>query len=94
MTLPIVTEIQMLEDGNGFLKEVVTAYYLPAALQDNPPEPADPDIYITHRDTLRVFSRWGWRDIDAFAHCDPWLDCPWHRSLLQMGVYQTTKDVW
>nr|XP_023680759.1 heme-binding protein 2-like [Paramormyrops kingsleyae] len=57
MTLPIVTELQMLEDGNGFLKEVVTAYYLPAALQDYPPEPADPDIYIIHRDTLRVFTR-------------------------------------
>ncbi|KPP63976.1 heme-binding protein 1-like [Scleropages formosus] len=57
MTVPVVTEIQMLEDGSGFVKDVMTAYYLPAAFQDNPPEPMDPDIYIVQRESLRVTTR-------------------------------------
>ncbi|KAG7492856.1 hypothetical protein MATL_G00019550 [Megalops atlanticus] len=57
MTIPILNEIHMLEDGNGFVKDIVTAYYLPAEFQDNPPEPTDPDITIGHRDTLRVVTR-------------------------------------
>ncbi|XP_036394561.1 heme-binding protein soul4 [Megalops cyprinoides] len=57
MTIPILNEVHMLEDGNGFVKEILTAYYLPAEFQDNPPEPTDPDITIVHRDALRVVTR-------------------------------------
>ncbi|XP_055073616.1 heme-binding protein soul4 [Misgurnus anguillicaudatus] len=57
MSVPIVNEITMSEDGINFLKEVVTAYYLPAEFQTNPPESSDPDITIIHRDTIRVIAR-------------------------------------
>ncbi|KAL7867425.1 hypothetical protein AOLI_G00152390 [Acnodon oligacanthus] len=57
MTVPIVNEITMLDDGSSFVKDVLTAYYLPAEFQANPPQPSDPDITIVHRDTIRVITR-------------------------------------
>ncbi|XP_030627585.1 heme-binding protein soul4 [Chanos chanos] len=57
MTVPILNELQMLEDRSGFRKEVLTAYYLPAEFQANPPQPSDPDITIIHRGSLRVITR-------------------------------------
>ncbi|KAJ8377595.1 hypothetical protein AAFF_G00255530 [Aldrovandia affinis] len=57
MTVPILTEIHMLKEGKGFVKDVLTAYYLPAEFQDNPPVPEDSDITIVQRDPLRVITR-------------------------------------
>lgn len=57
MSVPIVNEFTMSGDGSNFMKEVLTAYYLPAEFQANPPEPSDPDISIIHRDTIRVIAR-------------------------------------
>ncbi|XP_066502987.1 heme-binding protein soul4 isoform X2 [Hoplias malabaricus] len=57
MTVPIVNEITMTENGTGFVKEVLTAYYLPAEFQANPPQSGDPDITIVHRDAIRVITR-------------------------------------
>ncbi|XP_035263291.1 heme-binding protein soul4 [Anguilla anguilla] len=53
MTVPVLSEIRMLEDGS-FSKEILTVYYLPAEFQDSPPEPTDPDIRIVQRESLRV----------------------------------------
>jgi hypothetical protein len=47
----------MLEDGNGFQKDILTAYYLPAEFQANPPQPTDLDITILQREALRVITR-------------------------------------
>ena len=47
----------MAENGTNFLKDVVTAFYLPAEFQTNPPEPCDPEITISHREPMRVISR-------------------------------------
>ncbi|MCI4383539.1 hypothetical protein PGIGA_G00027690 [Pangasianodon gigas] len=57
MTVPVVNGITMLEDGRAFESEVLTAFYLPAEFQANPPQSADPDITIIHRDSLRVITR-------------------------------------
>ncbi|KAK7127206.1 hypothetical protein R3I94_018402 [Phoxinus phoxinus] len=57
MSVPVVNEITMADDGTNFMKDVLTAYYLPAEFQDRPPQPTDPDISIVHRDTIRVISR-------------------------------------
>lgn len=65
MTVPVVNEITMAEDGTNFMKDVLTAYYLPAEFQARPPEPTDPDIRIVHRDAIRVIARYTTRP-------DPW----------------------
>lgn len=57
MTVPVVTEFQLLENGIDFMKDVVTAYYLPAQFQSNPPQPNDPDITISQREPIRVIAR-------------------------------------
>ncbi|XP_052446812.1 heme-binding protein soul4 [Carassius gibelio] len=57
MSVPIVNEITMAEDGTNFMKDVLTAYYLPAEFQARPPEPSDPDIRIVQRDAIRVIAR-------------------------------------
>ncbi|KAJ8264219.1 hypothetical protein GJAV_G00146630 [Gymnothorax javanicus] len=56
MTIPVVSEIHVLEDGS-FAKDVLTMYYLPAEFQDAPPEPTDPEILIVHREPLNVITR-------------------------------------
>ncbi|XP_063058963.1 heme-binding protein soul4 [Engraulis encrasicolus] len=57
MTVPVVAEFQLTETGTEFKKDVVTAYYLPAQFQNNPPQPTDNEISISHRDSIRVISR-------------------------------------
>ncbi|KAM6972202.1 heme-binding protein soul4 [Aplochiton taeniatus] len=56
MTVPVVSTIHVLEDGETFEKEVLTAYYLPAEFQTNLPQPADPDITIILREPFRVIT--------------------------------------
>ncbi|XP_061845066.1 heme-binding protein 1-like isoform X1 [Colius striatus] len=57
MTVPVLNEIHLTEEGTELEREVVTAYYLPGEFQQNPPVPADPDIHITERAPLRVITR-------------------------------------
>ncbi|XP_061481470.1 heme-binding protein 1-like isoform X1 [Rhineura floridana] len=57
MTVPVVNEIHLNEEGTELLQEVITAYYLPAEFQPNPPLPMDPDIQILERMPLRVIAR-------------------------------------
>ncbi|XP_054460846.1 heme-binding protein soul4 [Anoplopoma fimbria] len=57
MTVPVVTNINMMEDGNTFHKDVQTSYYLPAEFQTNPPQPSDSDITIVYREPIRVIAR-------------------------------------
>ncbi|KAA0712545.1 hypothetical protein E1301_Tti021248 [Triplophysa tibetana] len=57
MSVPIVNKVTMSDDGSNFMKEVLTAYYLPAEFQASPLEPTDPDINIIHRDAIRVIAR-------------------------------------
>lgn len=56
MTIPVLSEIRVLEDGS-FAKDVLTLFYLPAEFQLDPPEPTDPDIRIVHREPLSVVAR-------------------------------------
>lgn len=57
MTVPVVSNVHMMDDGNTFEKDVETAFYLPAEFQTNPPQPSDPDINILHREPIRVIAR-------------------------------------
>lgn len=57
MTVPVVSNIHMMEDGNTFVKDVQTAFFLPAEFQTNPPQPSDPDVTIVHREPIRVVAR-------------------------------------
>nr|XP_046234010.1 heme-binding protein soul4 [Scatophagus argus]XP_046234016.1 heme-binding protein soul4 [Scatophagus argus] len=57
MTVPVVSNIHMMEDGNTFEKNVQTAFFLPAEFQTNPPRPSDPDITIVYREPIRVIVR-------------------------------------
>ncbi|KAK1171694.1 heme-binding protein soul4 [Acipenser oxyrinchus oxyrinchus] len=57
MTVPILNEIQMAKNEKSFVRDILTAYYLPAEFQDKPPEPTDPDIQIVQRETVRVITR-------------------------------------
>ncbi|XP_062868650.1 heme-binding protein soul4 isoform X2 [Trichomycterus rosablanca] len=57
MAVPVLNGITMLGDSSGFDKNVLTAFYLPAEFQADPPQPADPDIAIVHRDSIRVVTR-------------------------------------
>ncbi|XP_026216210.1 heme-binding protein soul4 [Anabas testudineus] len=57
MTVPVVSTIHMMEDGNTFEKNVQTSFFLPADFQSSPPQPFDPDITIVHREPIRVVVR-------------------------------------
>ncbi|KAG7276590.1 hypothetical protein CRUP_019640 [Coryphaenoides rupestris] len=57
MTIPIVNSIDMVEASSTFEKDVLTAYYLPSEFQDNPPQPADPEVTIIFRPPFRVLAR-------------------------------------
>lgn len=57
MTVPIVNNIHITEDGFTFKKDILTAYYLPAEFQANPVQPSDPDIIIVRREAFRVITR-------------------------------------
>ncbi|MBN3270710.1 HEBP1 protein, partial [Polyodon spathula] len=57
MTVPILNEIRMAKDEKSFVRDILTAYYIPAEFQDYPPEPTDPDIQIVQRESIRVITR-------------------------------------
>ncbi|XP_056136237.1 heme-binding protein soul4 [Lampris incognitus] len=57
MTIPVMNNIHITEDGKTFEKHVLTAFYLPAEFQSTPPQPVDPDITIVYRDPFRVIAR-------------------------------------
>ncbi|KAG7999774.1 Mitogen-activated protein kinase kinase kinase kinase 3, partial [Nibea albiflora] len=57
MTVPVISNIHMKDDGITFKKNVLTAFFLPAEFQTNPPRPSDPDISIIHREPMRVIAR-------------------------------------
>ncbi|XP_034044077.1 heme-binding protein soul4 [Thalassophryne amazonica] len=57
MTIPVVSNINIMEDGKSFEKNVVTAFFLPAEFQADPPQPTDPDISIVYREPFRVIAR-------------------------------------
>ncbi|XP_076151769.1 heme-binding protein soul4 [Alosa pseudoharengus] len=57
MTVPVLAEFQLSESGTDFMKDVVTAYYLPGQYQTNPPQSNDPEITISHREPMRVITR-------------------------------------
>lgn len=57
MTVPVLNEIHLTKEGTELEREVLTAYYLPGAFQQNPPVPMDPEIHITERASLRVITR-------------------------------------
>lgn len=57
MTVPVISNIRVAEDGKSFHKDVETAFYLPAEFQSSPPRSSDPDITIVHREPIRVLAR-------------------------------------
>ncbi|XP_074845373.1 heme-binding protein 1-like isoform X2 [Carettochelys insculpta] len=57
MTVPVVNEVRLNEEGTELLQAVTTSYYLPGEFQANPPLPTDPDIRIEERQPLRVLTR-------------------------------------
>lgn len=57
MTIPVISNVHLTDDGNTFKKDVETAFFLPAEFQTNPPQPSDPDIRILHREPMRVIAR-------------------------------------
>ncbi|KAL6111265.1 uncharacterized protein ACO6RY_20189 [Pungitius sinensis] len=57
ITVPVVTNVLMMEDGNALKKDVQTAYFLPAEFQTNPPQPLDSDITIVYREPIGVIAR-------------------------------------
>uniref|UniRef100_A0A8C3CRR3 Heme-binding protein 1 n=1 Tax=Cairina moschata TaxID=8855 RepID=A0A8C3CRR3_CAIMO len=57
MTVPVLNEIHLNEEGTELEREVLTAYYLPGQFQQNPPVPMDPEIHVTERAPLRVITR-------------------------------------
>ncbi|XP_072240070.1 heme-binding protein soul4 [Leuresthes tenuis] len=57
MTVPVISNIHLMEDGNAFNKNVETAFFLPAEFQSSPPRSSDPDISIIYREPIRVVAR-------------------------------------
>ncbi|XP_022622421.1 heme-binding protein 1-like [Seriola dumerili] len=57
MTVPVVSNIHMMEDGTTFKKDVQTSFFLPTDFQTNPPQPYDSDITIVYREPIRVVTR-------------------------------------
>ncbi|KAJ0051203.1 hypothetical protein NL108_015952, partial [Boleophthalmus pectinirostris] len=57
MTVPVVSLVQMTEDGSGFQKPVLTGFFLPTQYQNCPPAPLDPDIQVQNWDPLTVIAR-------------------------------------
>lgn len=57
MTIPVISNVLLTEDGNTFKKDVETTFFLPAQFQTNPPQPSDPDIRILYREPMRIIAR-------------------------------------
>lgn len=58
MTVPVMSNIHLNEDGTKLGKDVQVAFFLPAEFQTNtPPQSCDPDITIVHRAPMRVITR-------------------------------------
>ncbi|XP_015282144.1 PREDICTED: heme-binding protein 1-like [Gekko japonicus] len=62
MTVPVVTVIHTGESTSDITNLVTVAYYLPGELQDQPPEPCDPDIVIEEWPPAVVYAR-GFRGV-------------------------------
>ncbi|KAM6358657.1 LOW QUALITY PROTEIN: heme-binding protein 2-like [Alca torda] len=57
ITIPIVTIVHTNESQSEMTQAVTVAYYLPEALQDEPPHPFDSDIIIEEWPSTIVYSR-------------------------------------
>lgn len=57
MTVPVISNIHMMEDGVTFNKDVQTSFFLPAEFQTTPPQPSDSDITIVYREPIRIVAR-------------------------------------
>ncbi|NWJ03131.1 HEBP1 protein, partial [Crypturellus undulatus] len=57
MTVPVLNEIHLTKEGTELAREVLTAFYLPGAFQQNTPIPTDPEIRIVERAPIRVITR-------------------------------------
>ncbi|KAM9294098.1 heme-binding protein 1-like [Gastrophryne carolinensis] len=57
MTIPILTTIHIDASGGGLLRTITVAYYIPTHLQENPPQPTDPEIVIEEWPSTIVFTR-------------------------------------
>ncbi|XP_049575628.1 heme-binding protein soul4 [Syngnathus scovelli] len=57
LTVPVVSTVLVTADGQTLDKEVETGFYLPAAFQDAPPRPHDPDVDVVQRDAFTVVAR-------------------------------------
>lgn len=57
MTVPVVSSVQVMEDGKTFEKSVETAFFLPSEFQSSAPRSLDPDISVTYREPIRVIAR-------------------------------------
>nr|XP_056707658.1 heme-binding protein 1-like [Euleptes europaea] len=62
MTVPIVTIIHIGRSASDITRFVTVAYYLPGGLQDQPPDPNDPDIVIEEWPPAMVYAR-GFRGV-------------------------------
>lgn len=56
MTAPVTILVQPGE-GPNCENNFTESFYVPAAHQDNPPTPINPNVYIEERPELHVFSR-------------------------------------
>uniref|UniRef100_A0A3B5M2Q2 Uncharacterized protein n=1 Tax=Xiphophorus couchianus TaxID=32473 RepID=A0A3B5M2Q2_9TELE len=56
MTVPVVSSVQVIEDGKTFEKSVETAFFLPSEFQSSAPRSLDPDISVTYREPIRVIA--------------------------------------
>lgn len=57
MTVPVVSSVQVMEDGKTFEKSVETAFFLPSEFQSSALRSLDPDISVTYREPIRVIAR-------------------------------------
>lgn len=57
MTVPVLSNVQLKEDGVTFQRDVQTSFFLPAEFQNNTLHPSDSDITIVHREPFRVVAR-------------------------------------
>lgn len=57
MTVPVISNVHMMEDGSTFEKDVETAFFLPAEFQSSPPQSYDPDVTIVYREPVRIIAR-------------------------------------